>query len=253
MNDDITLFCESNRLAGTPGEIAALEYAEETMKSLGLETSRQKVSHSGERIFESFNVTGIKRSSVKNAPIIILCAHADNAANGAGATDDAAGLAVLLEAARQTAILPDDAAEVRYIAFTSEEYALLGSEVYVSSLSKGEKNRVEGVLNLDMFASKNASNVYAYFENNEIGYDFWIRLTEAAHKVEIEITLERSNEIGSDSISFEKAGMPAVLLTHNVVKGEYHRRADTQDKVDEEKLKYALDLSVAWIGSELTD
>jgi hypothetical protein len=252
MNDDLALFCGSNRLAGTPGEIAALEYAEETMKSLGLETSRQNVSHGGERIFESFNVIGIKRSSAENAPIVILCSHADNAAKGTGATDDAAGLAVMLEAARQTAVIPDDAAEVRYIAFTSEEYALLGSETYVASLSKQEKSRVVGVLNLDMFASENASGVYAYFENNEVGLDFWNRLIEAAKNAGTEIYITRTHEIGSDSISFEKAGMPAVLLTHSVVEDEYHKKADSADKVDEAKLKYALDLSVAWIGSELT-
>jgi len=249
---DTERFTVSHRLAGSVGEKAALDYAAQVFASLGLTVGQQAVTQSGEYPFKSYNIIGTRPAKKADAPILILAAHADSVEWSVSATDNAAGLATLLEAARQVSMIEGNDVEIRFIAFSAEEWQAKGAETYLSALSSAEKNRIVGMLNLDMFCSANAPICYAYFEDHNLCFDFWSELTAAADRTGRMLLLTRSNELQSDSRAFEKAGIPAVILTHDTIEGEYHNEADTPDKIDQNKLLFALEISVEWLRGALT-
>lgn len=248
---DTEHFTVSHRLAGSEGEKAALDYAAQVFASLGLTVGQQAVTQSGEYPFESYNIIGTRPAKSADGPILILAAHADSVEWSVAATDNAAGLATLLEAARQVAMIPGDDVEIRFIAFTAEEWQATGAKAYLSALTAGEKERIVGMLNLDMFCSARSNVCYAYFEDHDLCFDFWSDLTAAADRCGKMLLLSRAHELMSDAKAFEEFGIPAVLLTHGVVEGEYHNETDTPDKIDQNKLLFALEVSVEWLREAL--
>ncbi|MEL7608746.1 MAG: M20/M25/M40 family metallo-hydrolase [Bacillota bacterium] len=244
MTADIEAFCKTHRLAGSPGELFALDTAAAVFASAGYRVQTQEVTQEGENAFSTHNVIGIRDAAAENAPILILNAHADSVEWGPGATDNAAGLAVLLECARQAAAFEGRAVEVRFIAFSAEEWQARGSRDYVASLTDAEKERILGVLTLDMFSSKNALLVFGYYESLGITYGFWERISAAAKENGTILGFDTPGVMMSDATPFEDAGIPSVLLTHMTVLDEYHTANDTPDRVSKERLLFALSLSL---------
>jgi len=80
--------------------------------------------------------------------VFILGAHYDTVPDSPGADDNASGIAVLLEVARNIQSIPLDGT-VRLIAFSLEEYNYIGSTHYVESLGKGEE-KILGMISLEM-------------------------------------------------------------------------------------------------------
>lgn len=80
----------------------------------------------------SANVIGEVRGRTRPDEIVVLAAHLDTVDIGPGAQDDASGCAVVLEAARLLAALPEPPARtVRVVLFANEENGLRGAEAYV--------------------------------------------------------------------------------------------------------------------------
>jgi len=119
-------------------------------------------SGQGLRVFDVHNVLEGARALVgelrgANFPddIVIICAHLDSTSPEAdtlapGADDNASGTAAVMEAARILARHPTDYT-VRFIAFNGEEQGLYGSQAYASA-AHGFRERIVGVVNLDMIA-----------------------------------------------------------------------------------------------------
>ena len=252
MRTDIEAFCETHRLAGSPGELFALETAAAVFASMGYRVQTQEVVQQGEYPFSTYNVIGVREADAPDAPILILNAHADSVEMGLGATDNAAGLAVLLECARQAAAFEGRAVEVRFIAFCAEEWQARGSRDYVAALTDAQKDRILGVLTLDMFSSKNAPLIFGYYENLEVSYNFWQRISAAAKENSMILGFDTPGVMMSDAMPFEDAGIPSVLLTHMTVQDEYHSSADTPDRVSEERLLFALSLSLTLTSTLLS-
>jgi len=87
---------------------------------------------------------------------VVVGAHLDSVIEGPGINDNGSGSGMILEIAVQMAelgITPTNT--VRFIWFGAEEAGLLGSEYYVSQLSKRELKDIAVMLNFDMVASPN--------------------------------------------------------------------------------------------------
>ncbi len=87
---------------------------------------------------------------------VVVGAHLDSVPEGPGINDDGSGTATDLEVARQMAnlgIKPTN--KVRFIWFSGEEQGLLGSDYYVSQLSKTGIQNIQAMLDFDMLASPN--------------------------------------------------------------------------------------------------
>ena len=87
---------------------------------------------------------------------VVVGAHLDSVPEGPGINDDGSGSATDLEVALQMAkmnIKPTN--QVRFIWFSGEEQGLLGSDFYVSQLSKTGISNIQAMLDFDMLASPN--------------------------------------------------------------------------------------------------
>src|SRR5438067_10949102 len=106
----------------------------------------------------SFNIVGEIRGTDKPEELVMLGAHFDSWHTGTGATDNAAGSAVMMEAMR---ILKATGLKmrrtVRLALWTGEEEGILGSRAYVTQhfadrtdmKLKPEHAKISGYFNLD--------------------------------------------------------------------------------------------------------
>ena len=88
--------------------------------------------------------------------VVVVGAHLDSVAEGAGINDNGSGVAALLEMAKQIGKLgPKVRNTVRFAFWGAEEEGLLGSQYYVDSLSQEERDKIALNLNFDMLGSPN--------------------------------------------------------------------------------------------------
>lgn len=88
--------------------------------------------------------------------VVMAGAHHDSVPEGPGINDNGSGVAALLEIAEQLAASPPRGATIRLGFWAAEEWGLFGSRAYVRSLSRAQRRRIAGYLNVDMVASPNA-------------------------------------------------------------------------------------------------
>jgi Zn-dependent M28 family amino/carboxypeptidase len=104
---------------------------------------------------ESKNVIADTRAG-NPKKVVVVGAHLDSVADGPGINDNGTGSAAILEVARQMDrlhIRPKN--RVRFAWWGAEEFNLLGSEHYVSTLSETELAKIKLNLNFDMIGSPN--------------------------------------------------------------------------------------------------
>jgi hypothetical protein len=125
----------------------ALAFTYEFMEALGLSPAYHPWSHDE---LSSSNVVGTQVGTVEPDQVVLISAHLDSTSYGTfapGADDDASGCAAVLTAA---AVLSQYRFErtVRYVLFTGEEQAGLGSEAYAAAAAAAS-DKIQAVLNLD--------------------------------------------------------------------------------------------------------
>lgn len=133
------------RLTGTKNLAIAERWARDEFERMGLENVRLEkwgvyqagkgfAKRPGPRALAVHNVVGEIRGSAKSDELVLVGAHLDSWDFAQGATDNAAGCAAILEAARSlraSGVRP--ARTIRFILFTGEEQGLLGAKAYVES------------------------------------------------------------------------------------------------------------------------
>ena len=88
--------------------------------------------------------------------VVVVGAHLDSVAAGPGINDNGSGSATILEVAQQFSELGiEPVNQVRFAWWGAEEEGLLGSEYYVSQLSKRDIKNIAVNLNFDMLGSPN--------------------------------------------------------------------------------------------------
>jgi Zn-dependent M28 family amino/carboxypeptidase len=88
--------------------------------------------------------------------VVVVGAHLDSVPEGPGINDDGSGTATDLEVALQMAKLGvKPVNQVRFMWFSGEEQGLLGSDYYVSTLTKAQRSSISAMLDFDMLASPN--------------------------------------------------------------------------------------------------
>jgi len=87
---------------------------------------------------------------------VVVGGHLDSVFAGPGINDDGSGTAMMLETAQQIhalGITPRN--KIRFILFSGEEEGLIGSDFYVSQLTKKQVQDISVMLDFDMLASGN--------------------------------------------------------------------------------------------------
>lgn len=117
--------------------------------------------------------------------VLVIGAHSDSVAAGPGINDDGSGTVGILEVAVQLARLQSAVTNaVRIAWWSAEEFGLLGSDFYVSSLPQEERDKIRLYLNFDMIASPNY--VYGIYDGDGSSFN----LSGPAGSAEAEQTFE---------------------------------------------------------------
>lgn len=212
----------------------------------------------------SQNVIATREPSNKNRAedeVIIIGAHYDSVYGAPGANDNAGSVAILMEIARVIANYPLER-EVKFMAFGAEERGFLGAWDYVENLTEEEKDRIAGMINVEMPGSAHEpqDEVFTATVDGHINFmnkamlDAGARLTEE---------LPESQAVGaSDHVPFHNAGITASLFARAYpgslpwdpegrfgLEPQYHTPYDTLDQMCIDRL----DHSARVLGAALYD
>jgi hypothetical protein len=198
------------------------------------------------------NVIGILPGSDANLAdeIVILSAHYDHLGKRKkgiyhGASDNASGVAVLLEIVERFSMAEQrPKRSVCFAAFDSEERMLLGSFAFTCREDFDDANIV-AVVNVDTLGRdlfdvvENTLCTIGTMEYPELRR--WI--LETGNKMGIDIAILGTDFIGprGDHVPFESLAIPCLFFTCGN-HGDYHMPSDVADKLDYEKVKRSADV-----------
>jgi Zn-dependent M28 family amino/carboxypeptidase len=136
---------DRNPHEGYPKLEQAARYITDEFVKVGLDVKEESFQWGGGSYK---NIVAEKKGGTFPGKVFIVGAHYDTVPGTPGADDNASGVAVLLEIARNIQSVSLEGT-VRLIAFTLEEYNFVGSARYVEILKK-EKEEILGMISLEM-------------------------------------------------------------------------------------------------------
>jgi Iap family predicted aminopeptidase len=216
------------RVRATEGERRGAGYAAKKLRSFGYEVQIQKFPLDGAT---SRNVVASWPDG-KKYPFVVG-GHIDTVPGSPGANDNASGSAVVIELARVFAATKQ-ARFVKFVLFGAEESGAdrthhLGSEHYVERLGSTGRERLAGMISVDMIADGRPLLVgNSGIADDVVAGTLFNKIDKAGFNVRY-ITLCDCSDHGP----FEHAGIPAAFAYSGTV-DYYHSPADTVGKVKPE-------------------
>ena len=207
------------RAAGTDGEVAAAAKIGNWFEDAGYEPLMQPFTYVRRGVtYDSQNVVAYRPADLKRktdpTPLVIVGAHYDAVTAGAGADDNASGVAVMLELAERMAKYKIEY-DIVFVAFGAEEVGLRGSFHFVDQMSPSDIERTIVMINFDSLIVGDKLYIHAGFNEETWARDEMLRLIRL-HKLPIEIQpgLHPDYPAGltpdwfSDYTAFNQAGIP---------------------------------------------
>ena len=185
--------------------------------------------------------------------LVIVTAHLDSinmngssASRSPGADDNASGSAGILEIARVLRDYRGDH-DLRLVLFGGEEQGLHGSQQFVSQLATSERDRIRGVVNMDMIGRRNTDNLTALIEGAPVSQTLIDSAVDAATsytQLDVQTSLHPHD---SDHVPFIDAGIPAVLTIEGTdsANDDVHTENDTVATLDFALMAEILRMNVA--------
>jgi carboxypeptidase Q len=208
---------------------------------------------------DSVNVIGEIPGSTKRDEVVMVGAHLDSWHGGTGATDNAAGSAVMLEVMRilKTLKLPM-ARTVRIGLWGGEEQGLLGSRAYVDEhfsqrdmKLKPDHAKLSGYFNVDNGTGKIRG---VYLQGNDRMrpvFEAWLK--PFADMGAQTITIRNTN--GTDHLNFDSVGLPGFQFIQDWVDYNtrtHHSNLDVYDRVQREDLQQAAAIVASFVYNAAT-
>jgi len=194
---------------------------------------------------DSFNIIAEIPGSDKADEVVMLGAHFDSWDSGTGATDNAAGSAVMMEAMR---ILKVSGLRMRrtlrLALWTGEEEGLLGSRAYVkehfgdrqSMELKPDHAKASAYFNVDNGTGKIRG---IYLQGNEAVRPIFEKWMEPFKSIGMK-TLSIRGTGGTDHVSFDEVGLPGFQFIQDPVEYEsrtHHTNMDVYERIQEADLR----------------
>lgn len=202
---------------------------------------KSEISEGGQ---DSWNVVAELPGSSKKDELVILGAHLDSWQGGTGATDNAAGSAVMIEAMRLLKALekPLDRT-VRLLLWSGEEQGLLGSKAYVKEHFADpaemklttEHGRVSTYFNVDNGSGKIRG---VYLQGNDMARPIFEAWLKPFHDLGAR-TLSIRTTGGTDHLSFDAVGIPGFQFIQDPLEYQsrtHHSNMDVYDHVSKADL-----------------
>ena len=204
------------------------------------------------------NVIGLIPGKKKkfSGQAVVIAAHYDHLGRGwpdvrkgnegkihPGADDNASGVSVLIELAKNLGknISPDRS--ILFVAFTGEENKLMGSEYFVNNLKNFPVTKMIGIVNLDTVGRLNGKKPMIIGSNSAKEWKFIFM--GIGYTTGIESDLITQDLDASDQISFIRKGVPGIQIFSGPHL-DYHKPTDTSDKIDGDGL-----IKIARISKEI--
>ena len=194
----------------------------------------------------SYNTIGEIPGTDKKDEVVMLGGHLDSWHSATGATDNAIGCAIMMEAARILKTLGVKLRRtIRVALWSGEEEGLLGSQAYVKQHfgtyeePKPEYSKFDGYFNVDSGTGRiRGASIFGPPQDADI-------LREALQPFgDLGIAGAISNKSrrlgGTDSTSFSQAGLPGIGLGQdpiNYFAGTWHTNIDTYEQIIEDDVK----------------
>ncbi len=194
----------------------------------------------------AFNTIGEIPGTDKADEVVMLGAHLDSWHAATGATDNAIGCAVILEAARiLKAVGVTPRRTIRVALWSGEEQGLLGSKAYVAEhfgrfeSPKPEYEKFAGYVNIDSGTGRvRGLTVFGPPEAAAAVREAVTPLADLG--VAGAITTNSRRTGGTDSTSFNAAGLPGIGTTLDPIEYQsatWHTNLDTYERIVEEDVK----------------
>jgi hypothetical protein len=194
----------------------------------------------------SYNAIAEIPGTDRKDEVVMLGGHLDSWHAATGATDNAIGCAVMMEAARIiTAIGVQPRRTIRVALWGGEEQGLLGSKAYVKEhfgtyeAPKPEFSKFAGYFNVDSGTGRiRGASVFGPPEAATILREAFAPFEDFGVMGAIATRSRRSG--GTDSTSFNEAGLPGIGLGQDPIEyGTYtwHTNLDTYERIVEEDVK----------------
>jgi carboxypeptidase Q len=196
---------------------------------------------------DAFNVVAELPGAGKKDEVVMLGAHLDSWHTGTGATDNAAGCAIAIEAMRilKTLGLPMSRS-VRLALWSGEEQALYGSRAYVKQhfgdpntmTLKPEHAKLAAYLNVDNGTGKIRG---VYLQGNDMVRPIFERWLAPFHDLGA-TALSIRNTGGTDHLSFDAVGLPGFQFIQDPLDYEtrtHHSNLDVYDHLQSSDLMQA--------------
>ncbi len=208
--------------------------------------------------------------SDKKDEVVMLGGHMDSWHAGTGATDNAAGVAVAMEAVRILQSLNlKPRRTIRVALWSGEEQGLLGSRAYVAEhfgkletagagmgpgntaavsrlVTKPEYEKLSGYFNLDNGTGKIRG---VYLQGNEAIRPLFRQWLTPFRDMGAS-TLTISNTSGTDHLSFDGIGLPGFQFIQDEIEYDtrtHHSNQDVFDRIQADDLKQAAAIMAAFV------
>lgn len=187
--------------------------------------------------------------------IVMLGGHLDSWQGATGATDNAAGCAVMMEVVRilkTTGLQPKRT--IRIALWSGEEQGLHGSRNYVKNhladpadmVLKPEHGRVSAYYNLDNGTGKVRG---IYLQNNAAAGPIFAKWLEPFYDLDAK-TITIDNTGGTDHLAFDAVGIPGFQFIQDEIEYDtrtHHTNMDTYDHLVPADLKQAATVIAAFV------
>jgi Zn-dependent M28 family amino/carboxypeptidase len=211
------------RVAGTPAELAAANQIKGWFDAAGITAYfqpftyvRRSVTYNSQNVVAYLPATKKPKSSP--APLVIVGAHYDCSSAGAGADDNASGVAVMLEVAQRIAKYKPEY-DVVFVAFGAEEVGLKGSAYFANNMAPADKTRAIAMVNFDSLIVGDKLYIHAGANEKTWARDEMLRLIRLRKlPIEMQPGLNPDYPAGftpdgfSDYTAFNQAGIPIVAF-----------------------------------------
>jgi hypothetical protein len=193
---------------------------------------------------QAYNSLGEIRGGDLADEVVMLGAHLDSWHSGTGATDNAAGSAVMMEAMRILQTLGvRPRRTIRIALWSGEEQGLLGSRNWVSN-HEAELDRISVYVNVDNGTGRIRG---IYDQGNTAAAAIFEQILSPMR--DLGVATVRHQEVGgTDHLAFDRAGVPGFNFAQDPIEYSvrtHHSNIDTYDHLVIDDLKQAATI-VAW-------
>ena len=227
-----------SRPAGTAANALARAYLADALARAGFAVRIQTADASNVPLGVSgrvHNIIGVKDGPKREA--IGLVAHYDSVAEGAGAADDGIGSAVVVEAARVLAEMPDRQWTVMVLLTDAEEPGLLGASAVVEDPDVRERLKV--VINIEAMGADAPVRLFETGPGNAWLAGVWAAAAPHPRGASFDFEIYRRMPNDTDFSVFKRVGIPGLNFAAVGDIYGYHTAIDVPERVTARALEDA--------------